>query len=241
MANLSVVLSPALFQEYEATDAAIVVVDVLRATSTISAALEHGVEAVIPVSSMEEALDWQAQGFRVGGERNGQKIEAFDFGNSPYDYMRPDLQGETVVLTTTNGTRALHLAQAQSNTIITAALVNLSAVMDWLETRQQDVVIFCAGWKNKLSLEDTVCAGALVDGLLKRGFTAQDDAVLAARTLCHQAMTDPKKFLLAAAHRKRLMRLGLKRDIRYCLTPDQSSVIPILKGDRLIADGSQNR
>lgn len=240
MSSVSVVLTPTLFSEYANPDAVVAVVDVLRATSTIAAALDYGVEAVVPVQSIDEAWQWKSKGLKVGGERNGQKVDGFDFGNSPYDYMQPDLKGETVVLTTTNGTQAFAMAADQSAAVIGASLVNLTASINWLERQNRDVIILCAGWKNKFSLEDTVCAGALANGLVKRGLTPADDTVLAARTLCEQAQQNPQRYLTAAFHRKRLMRLNLKRDIRYCLTPDQCDVIPILNGDRLVRAGGEN-
>lgn len=236
MASLSVAFSPLLFERYETQGAIAVVIDVLRATSAISAAFESGVEAVVPVETLEEAREWKKKGFLVGAERDGQKIPEFDFGNSPYDYIDPALRGKTTVLTTTNGTRALHLAGKTAGMVICASFVNLGAVIDWLSAQDRDVVILCSGWKDRFNLEDSMCAGAIVEGLFKcRQFTEFNDSALASRYLYQAAKANTFKVLRSSSHGRRLARLNLKRDIRYSLTPDQSNIIPVLKGDRLVA------
>jgi len=235
MASVSVALSPLLYHSYETRGAIAVVIDVLRATSAINAAFENGVEAIIPVETLEEAREWKKKGFMVGAQRDGEKIVEFDFGNSPYDYMQPGLLGKTTVLTTTNGTRALHLAGRDASVVICASFINLGAVIKWLSKQDKDIVMLCSGWKNRYNLEDSMCAGAIVDGLFKyRQFSEFSDSALAARYLYLAAKEDTFKFLRNSSHRRRMKRLNMKQDIRYSLTPDQSSIIPVLKGDRLV-------
>lgn len=235
MASVSVALSPLLFAGYESRGAIAVVIDVLRATSAINAAFERGVEAIIPVETLEEAREWKKKGFMVGAERNGEKIDEFDFGNSPFDYLNAELTGKTTVLTTTNGTKALHMANKCADTVICASFVNLGAVVEWLSTQDRDVVLLCSGWKDKYNLEDSMCAGAIVDGLFKaRQFTEFSDSALACRYLYQTAKQDTFKFLRNSSHRRRMKKLNMKEDIRYSLTPDQSRIIPVLKGDRLV-------
>ncbi len=235
MSKASVALTPLLYPNYEDPDAIVVVIDVLRATSAISSAFETGVKAIIPVESIELAREWKAKGFLVGAERNGEKIEEFDFGNSPYDYMDPALKGKEIVLTTTNGTRAFNLAAREGYKVVSASFVNVTAVSEWLADQDRDVIIICSGWKGRYNLEDSMCAGAIIDMLSQHEqFNDYSDSALASKYLYQGAKDDTFKFLRNSSHRKRMKRLNMKEDIRYSLTPDQSKIIPILNGDRLV-------
>lgn len=235
MPSASVALTPLLYPNYENPDAIAVVIDVLRATSAISAAFETGVEAIIPVETIEEAREWKQKGFLVGAERNGEKIEEFDFGNSPYDYMDESLKGKEIVLTTTNGTRAFKMASQEAFQVISASFVNIGAVTKWLSEQDRDIVVVCSGWKGRYNLEDSMCAGAIIDQLSNDSKIDEfSDSALATKYLYQAAQDDTFKFLRNSSHRRRMKRLNMKEDIRYSLTPDQSDIIPILNGDRLV-------
>lgn len=234
MATVSVAFTPLLYANYAHPEAIVVVIDVLRATSAISAAFASGVESIIPVESLDEAKKYKQDGFLVGAERNGEKIPGFDFGNSPYDYMREDLHGQTIVLTTTNGTRAFNMAR-DSYMVLSGSFINVTALSDWLGKQDRDIVILCSGWKDKFNLEDSMCAGAIVNSLFKyEQYSEFSDSSLASRYLYEVAKDDTFKFLRNSSHRKRMKKLNMKEDIRYSLTPDKSDVIPILKDGRLV-------
>lgn len=235
MSKVAVALTPLLYENYEDPNSIVVVIDVLRATSAISSAFETGVKSIIPVESIENAREWKAKGYLVGAERNGEKIEEFDFGNSPYDYMDSNLKGKDIVLTTTNGTRAFKMASKEGFKVVSASFVNLTAVSEWLIKQDRDVVIICSGWKGRYNLEDSMCAGAIVDIISKHPqFDDYSDSALASKYLYQVAKEDTFKFLRTSSHSKRMQRLNMKEDIRYSLTPDQSKIIPILNGDRLV-------
>jgi 2-phosphosulfolactate phosphatase len=212
----------------------VVAIDVLRATSAICTAFENGVEKIIPVSTLEEARQYKKKGYIVAAERKGEIVEGFDLGNSPQAYANNKYAGETIVLTTTNGTVAINTAR-QSSIVVIGSLLNLDALCEWLVEQNKNVLLLGSGWKNKFCLEDTVCAGAITDHLLNSGkFRSEEDASVAARYLFHSAKDNVFSYLKASAHRKRTRKLDLKEDVRYCLTPNQTSVIPILKQGAIV-------
>ena len=234
--KIEVCFSPQSFDLYKTEFEIIVVIDALRATSAICAAFENGIKSLIPVSSIEEARAYQDKGYKVGAERNGQVVEGFDFGNSPYSYLNPDIKGETVVLSTTNGTRSINIAKAhQGSEVVIGAFLNLDALSDWLIAQNKNVLCLCSGWKDKFNLEDTICAGAITEKLISSGqFHSDEDSSIASKYLFLSAKDNIFGYLKSSSHRRRLKRLNLNEDIKYCLTPNQTSVIPILKGDELV-------
>lgn len=212
----------------------VVVIDVLRATSAICSAFNNGVAAMIPVATIEEAKEYQAKGYLVGAERKGQIVEGFDFGNSPYSYMKPELKGKEVVLSTTNGTKAIDVAK-DAETVVIGSLNNLEALCQWLEKQDKNVLCLCSGWQDKFNLEDTICAGAIMEHLLNTGdFTSDEDSSIAAKYLYLSAKDNYMGFLKSSSHRRRLKNLNLNEDIKYCLTPNLVDVIPILKDGKLV-------
>jgi 2-phosphosulpholactate phosphatase len=157
--SVEVCFSPALFKDVLTTgDFIVVLVDILRATTTICTAVANGVEAIIPVASHEEARQLKSEGFLVATEKDGVQLDFADFGNSALSFTRDAIGGKTLVYCTTNGTRALELAKSASGIVI-GAFINVSAVAEWLAAEQKNVVILCSGWKNKFCLEDTLFAG----------------------------------------------------------------------------------
>lgn len=227
--RVEVCFSPRQFELYKANFDICVVIDVLRATTAICTALDHGVEGIIPVASLEEAMAYRDQGYLVGAERNGQVVEGFDLGNSPYAYMNPELKGKTVVLTTTNGTYAISKA-TEMPVVVVGALVNLDVLCHWLIEQHKDVLLLGSGWKDKFNLEDTICAGAIADQLIEsRLFKADEDSTVAAKFIYRSARDNMFSFLRASSHRRRLRRLNLNDDVKYCLNPNTVHTIPILK------------
>src|SRR5690554_6495457 len=166
MNSLEVCYSPALFDFHKNKDAIVVVVDVLRATSSICTAFANGVSSIIPVQSKEEALSYKNKGFVIAAERDGLILDFADLGNSPYNFSEELVQGKNVVYSTTNGTKTIQTAASESKAVVIGAFSNISALTEWLIKQQTPVVILCAGWKNRYNIEDTVFAGALSERLL---------------------------------------------------------------------------
>jgi 2-phosphosulfolactate phosphatase len=233
--RVEVCFSPCDFHQYEEGFDLIVVIDVLRATSAICTAIENGVKGIIPVSSLEEAREYQKKGYIVAAERNGAVVDGFDLGNSPYSYMNPDLKGETVVLTTTNGTKAIRIAE-EKETVLIGSLNNLNALCDWLAKQERDVLVLASGWKDKFNLEDTICGGAITDILIATGkFYSDEDSSVAAKFIYRSAKENMFSYLKASSHRRRLRKLDLNADVSYCLTPNNLTAIPILKEGTLVS------
>ena len=210
-------------------------IDVLRATSAICTAIENGVEGIIPVSTVEDAKAYLDKGYIAAAEREGKIVEGFSLGNSPYSYMDETLKGKTVVLTTTNGTKAIKIAE-HKETVVIGSLNNLDALVSWIVDRGENTLLLASGWKDKFNLEDTICAGAIIEGvLLSKTFRSNEDSSIAAMFLSKSARDNQFSFLKSSSHRIRLRNLNLNADVKYCLTPNNLSAIPILKDGVLIS------
>lgn len=234
MNRIEVCFSPGEYHLYQENFDLVVVLDVLRATSAICTAIEHGVKEIIPVATVEEARELQAKGYIAAAERGGQIVEGFDLGNSPYSYMDPQLKGKSVVLTTTNGTKAIDMARSKE-TVVVGALNNLNALCDWLIEQERDILVLGSGWKDKFNLEDTICGGAIADQCLASGkFYADEDSTVAAKFIFRSSRDNMFAFLKASSHRRRLRALNLNEDVKYCLTPNNCTAIPVLKNGSLV-------
>jgi 2-phosphosulfolactate phosphatase len=230
-------LSPALLHLYDLSNSAVVIIDVFRATSTIAAALYNGAKAVIPVDSVPRAIEISKNiGGIAAGERDGMIAEGLQHGNSPLEYSREFVENKTLVLTTTNGTRLLHMAlDNNADTIISGSFPNLSAVCDFLVAEKKNVVLGCAGWKDRFNLEDTLFAGAIIYNLKKK-LTIHCDSSLMAETIYAKHKNNLFDFAPKLTHYHRLVeRFGLIEDIKYCLTPDVANVLPFYTDGKLIA------
>ena len=230
-------LSPALLHLFNLSSSTVVIIDVMRATSTIANALYNGARAIIPVDSVEECIriGKQIDGI-TAGERDGQVAEGLQFANSPFEYPRSFIENKTLVLTTTNGTKLLHMALNKSaEEIITGSFPNLSAVCDYLIQRNGNVVLACAAWKDKINIEDSLFAGAVIDRL-KDHFHIPCDSSKIAHSLYLQAKNDLFDFMKRneASHYNRLMGFGLEDDIRFCLSDDVANVLPVYSDGKLI-------
>jgi 2-phosphosulfolactate phosphatase len=230
-------LSPALLHLYNVRECIVVVIDILRATSTIATALNNGAKEVIPVDSVEKCIRLgKEMACITAGERDGKIAEGLQYGNSSFEYPREFVQGKILVLTTTNGTKLLHMAVAKGATeIITGSFLNFSAVCDHLVENKRNVILACAGWKDKINIEDTLFAGAVIQKL-KDDFDINCDASNMSACLYEQAQNDLFEFLKNnnASHYHRLMDFGLEKDIRHCLTPDIANVLPYYINERLV-------
>ena len=233
--NIQVCFSTDQFGHYIDTRSIVVIVDLLRATSVISTAFECGVKSVIPVTTPEEALAYKnIEDHIIAAERNTLRLEGFDYGNSPYHYINADVNGKTLVLTTTNGTKAIHLAKAHK--VITASFVNIDAVTNYLVKENQDVIVFCSGWKGLFNLEDSIFAGALSEKLLNtNNFTSNCDSLQSSIQLYSSAKDNLFEYLSVSAYRKRNNSNEVIKDTHFCLNPTiTSDIVPIFFEGKLI-------
>jgi 2-phosphosulfolactate phosphatase len=230
-------LSPALLHLYDVSSSIVVIIDVLRATSTMATALHNGAKCIIPVDSVAECihLGKQIEGI-TAGERDGKVAEGLEYGNSPFEYPETFIKGKTLVLTTTNGTKLLHMALAKSaKGIITGSFPNLSAVCDYLIAQKQNVILGCAAWKDRINIEDTLFAGAVINRI-KDHFDINCDSSKMAENLYLDAKADLFGFMKTknASHYQRLSGYGLDKDIKYCLTADGANVLVIYEDGKLV-------
>ena len=233
--KIEVCYSPALFPFYENRDAVVVVTDILRASSAIVTAFMNGVERIIPVGTLEEAKAFKEKGFMVAAERDGIVRDFADFGNSPYNFSPDRVKGNQIVYSTTNGTNAINLASSGSQVLI-GAYLNISALARHIEEEGKDLLILCAGWKNKFNLEDTLFAGALSKMVLGNDqFYTICDATLGAMDLYEAAAQDMMAYIEKVAQRHRLKKNKLDDVIGYCHEWDLTDLIPVLNGDHLIS------
>ncbi|HZL09562.1 MAG TPA: 2-phosphosulfolactate phosphatase [Prolixibacteraceae bacterium] len=232
--RLEVCLSPAIYDKHADDKNIVVIADILRATSSICAAIHNGVKSIIPVSTVDEARAMKQQGYMVASERDGYVLDFADFGNSPFNFTPEIVKDKDIVYSTTNGTRCIHMA-SHSKAVIIGSFLNITSLADWLIQQNAPVLIFCASWKDRFSLEDTVFAGALAERLLNSGkFETICDAVTASIDLWNLAKDDLPGYLEKAAQKGRLASKGLDDCIEYCLTADQTHVIPAFQNDRLL-------
>jgi 2-phosphosulfolactate phosphatase len=229
--SIRVCLSPALVGNYKLENTIVVLIDILRATTSICVAFAHGVEHIVPVETPEECDGLRRQGYLGAAERNGMVVPGFEIGNSPYSFMQ-DLRGKRIALTTTNGTHALHKAK-QAKAIVVGAFANQSVLERWLRDRPENILMLCSGWKNNVNLEDSLFAGAMVEALADSVYPA-DDAGTMCRLLYQAANANKRFYLQHSSHYNRLIELELQRDVKFCLRRDTSPALPLYQDGRLV-------
>ena len=209
------------------------VIDVLRATSVIVHALSGGALEIIPVETVEEAFrksgGFSSETALLGGERQSRKIEGFDLGNSPREYLSEVVKGKRIILTTTNGTKAFH-SVSNGKEVMAACFFNIGSTVNRCVELRNDLLIFLSGDEGRFSLEDAVCGGMLIDRIFKRGGPLTlTDASLAARVLFLRFESNLLEALQSSHHGKDLLRLGLGDDLVYCAQTDIFPVVPVFR------------
>jgi 2-phosphosulfolactate phosphatase len=237
--KLEVAFTPAELAGGSIGDRTVVVIDVLRASSTILEALVNRARDVVPVESVEQAVRKREELGRrevlLCGERDTQPIAGFDLGNSPLDFTRARVEGETLVMTTTNGTRAL-LAGASAARCLVASFLNAGAVAGALAEAGDDTLILCAGREGRFALEDALCAGIIARRVRRRLGRAKpkgNDATLAAVALATRYAKRLEPTLARTAAGRRLVELDRRDDVAFCATLDRYTEIPRVRERRI--------
>ncbi len=223
MRKVEVCFSPELIHLHELKGKIVVVVDIFRATSTMVAALAHGVTEIKTFAELEECREMCEQGYLIAGEREGLTAPGFEMGNSPVAYLAGNFAGRKLAMTTTNGTQAIHKS-AGAFEILIGAFPNLAATTRYIQSLEKDVLIHCAGWKGRFNLEDSLYAGALVKALEKT-HSPDEDGALAMLALFEKEGKNLKGFLYQASHAKRLQNHHIEADIDFCLTLDLYNLV----------------
>jgi len=232
--NIEVCFTPATYNVFENNEAIVVVVDILRATSAIVTAFMNGVKRIIPVGTLEEAEEYKRRGYMVAAERDGIVRDFADFGNSPYNFTPDRVANGEIVYSTTNGTNSIMMAK-DSYRVLIGSYLNHQALIDFILKENRNVLILCAGWKNKFNLEDSLFAGSLAGALLEnKNYGTICDSTIAAIDLWNEAQKDILAYLDKAAQRHRLAKNGLDDVIEYCHSFDKTNLIPVLKENYLV-------
>jgi 2-phosphosulfolactate phosphatase len=227
--NIQLLLTPHPIERAELEDKTVVVIDVLRSSTSICASLLAGARAVIPTAGLG------ADSAVLAGERNGVRIENFQYGNSPAEFSPETVGGKNVILCTTNGTSVFGLV-VRAGLVLSGALVNVSSVAEALALQKKDTVIVCSGREGGFSIEDTLCGGMIIDALRqKHGCDLiLNDAGSLARLLYRDRETSLKEAIAQGEHGRFLTSLGMSADVDLCSRIDIMPVLPVLKDGRLI-------
>lgn len=232
--KVEVCFTPAVYHTFHNDESIVVVVDILRATSAICTAFLNGVKRIIPVATLEEAQEYKKKGFMVAAERDGLVRDFADFGNSPYNFTAERVKGKEIVYSTTNGTNTIMMA-SKSYQVLIGSYLNFQALSDYIVKSNRNLVILCAGWKEKFNLEDTLYAGALAESVLNnQNYESICDSTLAAIDLWTLASKDLMGYIEKVAQRHRLKLNGLDDVIEYCHTFNLTDKIPYLSDNYLL-------
>ena len=233
--NIEVILAPGLFTTISTPKPyVVVVVDVFRATTSICAALDYGVKAIIPVKRIRHARFLARLGYIVAAERAGKKVKFAHLDNSATSFFHKIFKGKEIVYSTTNGTKAIKKASGASEIAI-GSFLNLSALAEWLHKKNKNVVILCAGWKNRINMEDSLFAGALSSLLIEKyNYSTDCDAAKMAIDQWEMAKDDLLGYIDRSAHRNRLRNLIDERLLKYTFTIDSTQVVPVLRRYKIV-------
>lgn len=214
----------------------VLIIDVFRATSCIITGLACGCAGFLPVLTLEEAKAAAGGDDILAGERKGKRPAGFHLGNSPLDYLAADLSGKRIILTTTNGTRAMHPALGKAHTVMAGSLLNASAAARALFGMNRDVTLVCSGTHNRFSLEDGLCAGLVAEELLQ--LTGQDlvlsDLTEAMLGSWRQAKNRLAEVLAGCTNGKRLTGMGFARDLEFCGRTNRYNLVPVWQNGLLV-------
>ena len=236
--ELSVCLSTSMIQSFDIKDKIIVVVDIFRATSVICTALSNGVTEVIAVNKINDVKPYlNNKNYLVAAERDGKVVEGFKFGNSPLSYINnPNIIGKKLVLTTTNGTRAIN-SSLGADEILIGSFLNLMSLVNILKQKNKDCIIYCSGWKGQVCLEDTLFAGCLASILLNsNSFFSHCDSVILSKSIYDSAKDNMTSFLIKSSYKERTRELNINPDIDFCLSLDKFKDVPIYRNGKLLID-----
>ncbi|MGG1571728.1 2-phosphosulfolactate phosphatase [Fictibacillus sp. NRS-1165] len=213
----------------------VIVIDVLRASSTIVTALDSGFEFVIPVGTATEAFALHSLNTVIAGERHCQKIDGFDYNNSPTELRKKDHKGKHLILTTTNGTKAVEKA-AKADRLLIGCFLNASACINAAMVHNRDITICCAGTRNEFALEDGLAAGMMVHSAKKQASYIETCDFSDALEACFLQLAQRlPKLLFTTTTGKRLVQNQYTDDIQYCGQTDVLKIVPIVKGNRILS------
>ena len=230
MKSIDVCLTHDQLNNYNHIGKVVVIIDVLRATSTINTILYHGAKLVKPVKTLEECKKLKDENYIIMAERMGKKVEGFDYGNSPTKINRNQIKGCKVAIATSNGTKAIIKTKGSKISLI-ASFLNISKVINFINKESEDTLLVCSGWQGSANLEATLCAGGIISGL--NDYNKISDIALIAKKLYKSSKNNILEEMMKSSHAKRLSRYDNILDIEFCSKLNTQPIIPILKDDFL--------
>lgn len=233
--NISLIPSVNFVEEEDISGKVVVIIDVLRATSVITTALNNGAREIIPFIEIEETLKLKSGGALLGGERRGLKIENFDFGNSPLEYVREKVENKTIAMTTTNGTVAINKSLS-AREIYIGSMLNGRKVAEKILQNDRDAVIICAGTAGRFSLDDFICAGKIIYEIKTAREINMDDFAATSYMAYRDNRGRINEYIKMASHYKYLVSIGLKEDIDYCIKEDIIDKVPEYRNGKIIME-----
>lgn len=234
-------LTPQPFGKSVTEDKTIVIIDVLRSSTSICQALTVGAKAVIPTNGRGEAGDmWRKIGVEttlLAGEQNGEKIENFQLGNSPFEFVEEVVRDKFIIMSTSNGTPVFNHTK-NAALVVSCGLVNISKIADTIAAKDKNIIIVCSGKEGQFSIEDTICGGLLIDKLLEKNISdlSINDAGRLAHLLYKTNNHQLEKTILEGEHGQFLNSIGFDRDVSYASRIDSLPVVPILKDGQLVIE-----
>lgn len=235
--KIDVIISADYIREDLIKGKIVVVIDILRATSVITTAFMNGCKEVIPLLTVEEAFkkkdEEKEKGYILGGERKAIKIEGFDFSNSPLEYKREIIEGKSILLTTTNGTRAL-TSCLKAEKILIASMLNGKAVAEMLLKINKDVVFVNAGTNGEFSMDDFICTGYIVNKIITEHSEIELTDITKTAVNTFKNNSDIISYIKDSKHYNVMMNLNLKADISYCIQKDKCKIVPEYIEGRII-------
>src|SRR5699024_6156876 len=237
--KVDVFISSQSFQEEDLRDKTVVIIDVLRASSTIATALDHGAKGVISVADMSDASkisqNLDSSYYLLCGEKDGVKIEGYDLGNSPLDYTSEAVESKTIILNTTNGTKAIKRS-GLARQIVIGSFLNLQAIVEHLAATDVDVALVCAGWRGSRALEDLLCAGNIIADLANgEPQRAMQDGAKVAFGIYEKFGDDIEQVIRTSDYALRLQGVVSDKDLSYCCQRNSKEVLPVMK-EGIISD-----
>jgi len=231
---MDVCFSPEMVSAHSLKRKTVVVADILRASSSITAGIYGGVPAIRPVEQIHRRHYWQERGYLLGGERGGVMIDGFDLGNAPPDYLKAGAKKQKIIMTTTNGTRAIQVSK-HAGQLLVGSFLNLDAIAGYLLTNRPPLLIVCSGWKGTPSLEDSLFAGALLERLGPKYDAPITDGARLAITNYRYHKDQLTEAVQESSHGQRLLSMNREEDIAFCLQQSIYPVVPILRGEEIVA------
>ncbi|MCD7972288.1 MAG: 2-phosphosulfolactate phosphatase [Candidatus Azobacteroides sp.] len=240
MPTIDICLSPALYPAYSNPNAIIILVDIFRASSSICTAFANGAGSILPIDTIEKAQAYKKQGYPVAAERNALKCTFADFGNSPFEFSKDLVEGQHIVFTTTNFTKAIqNLSEYQA--LVVGCFLNLRAVTDFCQKEHKDILIVCAGWNNQVNIEDTLFGGAFISQIIKdEAYTIASDAAFIAKNLWETGEEQLPDYIGKAQHAIRLLKNKQEKDIFYCLQQNICNFVPQFKNGTFVRNKTEN-